>query len=585
MKKLMYIILIGAVFTSCDKFLDRQPLDSISSTNFLTNEAEMKLGLTGVYSYAQWNYGTTNTPLLKRIESATDLGMSRKGSDQEDLMVLGDNGPFLIGNGITTSAWSNAYATIARANTFLDGMTIGKANTPAAAYARMRSEALVLRAISYYYLMSWFGDVPYFSKPLAPSEYETQTRKSKTTIAQELYKDLDEAWAGLPNLNERGRVNKGTAYGFKAKIALLIKDYATAAVASKAVIDLGAYSLNASFQNLFTLSGQTANNGNEILYMTQLPQDNANPLSYLPIGLLPRQVLGTSGNNFPTQAMIDKFECTDGKRIDQSPLYDSANPGKNRDRRLKWSIYLPNDTMEVATGVNVSLPYQNPMQRIIYNIYTDTIIRYNWSTNAFVKVAGNPDFITSANSVWQYGSTGAVGGVGYCWRKYIDPNQNAFAGKQGYIVLRYADILLMYAEAKIEANQIDATVTDAINKVRNRSSQPSTTLSTQAELRQLVRRERAVELAIEGHRWNDLTRWGIYNTAVNGALFGVAKNRSVAPGLPTFDINDVPNYSSSSALRINPRNQTRLTQSKHLLWPIPQGELDKNSNLTQNPGW
>ena len=581
----MYIILIGAVFTSCDKFLDRQPLDSISSTNFLTNEAEMKLGLTGVYSYAQWNYGTTNTPLLKRIESATDLGMSRKGSDQEDLMVLGDNGPFLIGNGITTSAWSNAYATIARANTFLDGMTIGKANTPAAAYARMRSEALVLRAISYYYLMSWFGDVPYFSKPLAPSEYETQTRKSKTTIAQELYKDLDEAWAGLPNLNERGRVNKGTAYGFKAKIALLINDYATAAAASKAVIDLGAYSLNTSFQNLFTLSGQTANNGNEILYMTQLPQDNANPLSYLPIGLLPRQVLGTSGNNFPTQAMIDKFECTDGKRIDQSPLYDPANPGKNRDRRLKWSIYLPNDTMEVATGVNVSLPYQNPMQRIIYNIYTDTIIRYNWSTNAFVKVAGNPDFITSANSVWQYGSTGAVGGVGYCWRKYIDPNQNAFAGKQGYIVLRYADILLMYAEAKIEANQIDATVTDAINKVRNRSSQPSTTLSTQAELRQLVRRERAVELAIEGHRWNDLTRWGIYNTAVNGALFGVAKNPSVAPGLPTFDINDVPNYTSSSALRINPRNQTRLTQTKHLLWPIPQGELDKNSKLTQNPGW
>ena len=153
MKKLMYIILVGTVLGGCQKFLDRQPLDSISSTNFLTNESEIKLGLTGVYSYAQWNYGTTNTPLLKRVESATDLGMSRKGSDQEDLMVLGDNGPFLIGNGITTSAWSNAYATIARANSFLEGMTIGKTNTSAAAYARMRGEALVLRAVSYYYLM------------------------------------------------------------------------------------------------------------------------------------------------------------------------------------------------------------------------------------------------------------------------------------------------------------------------------------------------------------------------------------------------------------------------------------------------
>jgi len=585
MKKLIYIILIGTVVTSCQKYLDRQPLDSISSTNFLTNEAEIKLGLTGVYSYAQWNYGTTNTPLLKRIESATDLGMARKGSDQEDLMVLGDNGPFVNGNGITTSAWSNAYSTIARANSFLDGMVIGKANTPAASYTKMRSEALVLRAISYYYLMAWFGDVPFFTKPLDPTEYETQTRKSKSAIAQELYKDLDEAWAGLPNLNDRGRVNKGTAYGIKAKIALLVKDYTTAATAAKAVIDLGAYSLNTSFQNLFTLAGQTANNGNEILYMTQLPQDNASPLSYLPIGLLPRQVLGTSGNNFPSQAMIDKFECTDGKRIDQSPLYDPANPGKNRDKRLKWTVYFPYDTMEVATGVNVSLPYQNPMQRIIYNIYSDTIFRYNWSTNAFVKVAGNPDFITSTSSVWQYGSTGAVGGVGYCWRKFLDPTQNAFAGKQGYIILRYADVLLMYAEAKIEANQIDATVTDAINKVRQRSSQPATSLSSQTDLRQLVRRERAVELALEGHRWIDLTRWGIYNAAVNGALYGVAKNPANAPGVPTFSADDVPDYSASATLRINPRNQIRLTQAKHLLWPIPQGELDKNKNLVQNSGW
>ncbi|MFX9027527.1 hypothetical protein ABTN22_18895, partial [Acinetobacter baumannii] len=87
----------------------------------------------------------------------------------------------------------------------------------------------------------------------------------------------------------------GVAYGLKAKIALLMKDYATAATAAKAVMDLGAYALNPFYPNLFTMAGQTANAGNEILFMTMLPQDNASPLSYLPIGLLPRQVLGTSG--------------------------------------------------------------------------------------------------------------------------------------------------------------------------------------------------------------------------------------------------------------------------------------------------
>lgn len=325
MKKLIFILLATVALAGCQKFLDRQPLDSISSSNFLTNEVEINLGLTGVYNAAQWNYGTTNTPLLKRIESSTDMGMSRKGSDAEDLIVLGDNGPFINGNAIPSSAWSNAYSLVSRANLLLEGMVAGKPNTSATSYNRMRSEALVLRAFAYYNLMAWFGDVVYYTKTLAPAEYETQARVPMATIAQDLYKDLDEAWAGLPNLNDRGRVNKGAAYGLKAKIALLIQDYATAATASKAVIDLGIYSLNPNFNNLFSLAGQTANAGNEIMFMTQLPQDNANPLSYMPIGLLPRQVLGTSGNNFPTQNIVDKFECTDGKRIDQSPLYDPAN--------------------------------------------------------------------------------------------------------------------------------------------------------------------------------------------------------------------------------------------------------------------
>jgi hypothetical protein len=590
MKKLIIIIITSVSLAGCTKFLDRQPLDTITTSSFLTNETEIGLGVTGIYNAAQWNYGTTNTPLLKRIESATDFGLSRKGSDQEDLIALGDNGPFVNGNGVVSSAWSNAYATIVRANFVLDGMVAGINGTPPASYKRLRGEALVLRAWSYYYLMAWFGDVPFYTKPLTPDEIYGLPKTPKATIATSLYADLDEAFTNLPATNDRGRVNKGVAYGLKAKIAMLNNDFATAAAASKAVIDLAAYNLNPAFPSLFTLAGQTTNSGGEIMFMTMLPQDNANPLSYLPIGLLPRQVLGTSGNNFPTQAIIDKFECVDGKRIDQSPLYDPANPGKNRDKRLKWTVYFPGDTMSVATGVNVALPYQSPMQRIIYNIYSDTIFRYNWSTSQYVKVVGNPDFITSANSVWQFGSTGAVGGVGYLWRKYLDSTQNAFAGKQGYILMRYAEILLTYAEAKIELNQIDGTVTSAINAVRNRSGQPNTVAASQTDLRQIVRRERAVEFALEGLRFTDLRRWGIYNAAVNTFIVGAAKNPLDPPAIPVFtsgvnDGNDIPDYTASASKRLSARNQTRATTTKHLLWPIPQGDIDKDAKLTQNPGW
>jgi starch-binding outer membrane protein, SusD/RagB family len=158
--------------------------------------------------------------------------------------------------------------------------------------------------------------------------------------------------------------------------------------------------------------------------------------------------------------------------------------------------------------------------------------------------------------------------------------------------MRYAEVLLTYAEAKIELNQIDASVLDAINRVRTRSGQPATTLTDPAKLRQLVRRERAVEFAIEGNRLFDLRRWGIYLDAMNGQIVGAARNPNDAPALPSFgakgsvqDLNDIPDYSASIAKRISSRNEIRKNSAKHLLWPLPVGELDKNKNLKQNTGW
>ena len=158
--------------------------------------------------------------------------------------------------------------------------------------------------------------------------------------------------------------------------------------------------------------------------------------------------------------------------------------------------------------------------------------------------------------------------------------------------MRYAEILLMYAEAQIEQGLADATVFKAINDVRLRSGQPATTQTSIPKLRQLVRRERAVEFAIEGLRLFDIRRWGIVLNVLNTQIVGAAKKPSDVPDKPSFgapgsvqDLNDIPNYTTSIAKRISSRNELRLNTAKHLLWPLPLGELDKNKGLKHNEGW
>ncbi len=591
MKNKILITLLTLTAFGCTDFLDRQPLDSPSSSTFYANEAEIRLGLTGVYSANFWSRAG-NVPDLKRIEGTTDLVISRK-ADPESLIAQGDNGPFIPGNAWSDNSWGQCYRVIARSNDLLEGMKRGEAATPKASFAKMRAEALTLRAWAYLNLMTWYGDPIFLTKPLEVSEYETQTRTPVAQVVASLNKDLDEAYTALDFAPaERGRASKGFAYGVKAKLALLIKDWKTAEEATSTIIKSAAYGLNPSYQNLFTLAGQNANAGREVIMTMMYPTDNPNIANWQVVGYTPRQTLGAQSNNFPTQAMVDRFECIDGKRIDQSPLYDPKNPSKNRDRRLRWTLYMPNDTIEVRMSKTAGLPYQNPNQRFIFNIHSDQIIRYNWNTQRYDVIAGNPDFVTSSNGVWQFGATGAVGGVGYVWRKYNDPDQYAWELKTPFILMRYADILLMNAEAKIELGTIDATVTDGINAIRRRSGQPNTTAASAAELRQIVRRERVVEFGVEGLRLFDIRRWGIGLDVLNTAIVGAAKDANKAPDAPSFgpkgsvqDINDIPDYTATASLRISSRNELRKNSAKHLLWPLPQGEIDKNPNIKQNSSW
>lgn len=577
-------------FSGCEEFLDRQPLDSLSSETFYSTEAEMELGLNGVYSASFWVF-PNYLPLWWAIECATDLAIRRTG-DPVDLVAAGDAGPFLINNLLTTTAWEQAYRLVAHSNTLLDGMEKGKDNASVAGYSRIRAEGLVLRAWAYYHIIGWFGDPIYYRKPLQPSEYETLSRTPKAQVITELMADLDEAVALFTTANaspiiQYGRVNKGVALGLKARFAMMAGDYATAASAAKTVIDLSPqYGLNPKYTDLFLLAGQRANVNRELMFVQTYPTDVLNPQNWLTVVTIPRQVGTSQSSHFPSQALVDMYEGSDGLRIDASAVYNPASPSQNRDKRLKWTIYMQGDTMLHNTAKNPNLPYMQPREKTIFNIYSNVKIKYNWNTGIFDNLTGNIDWIGYLTSPWWAGATGSGGGVGYVWRKYVDPDQYSWETKTGYVLMRYAEILLTYAEAKIELNQIDQSVFDAINAVRQRAGQPTVTGGTQAELRTLIRRERAVEFAGEGLRLFDLRRWNIYNKAMTGPVVGVSLNPADPAATPLFDSDNIPDYTSSIDKRLKTRNQTRMNvNERYKLWPIPQGETDKNNNIIQNPGW
>ncbi len=594
MKKQLLLLLpvLALSFSACQKFLDRKPLDASSATTFLSNQAEMEQGLTGVYASSMWVIAN-NTPMLYEIEASTDMAMKR-GGNAADLIAMGDGGPFLVNNAVTGAAWNQAFKLVQRANQQIAGMENGRANVTATTYNRIKAEAQVLRAWGYFHLISWFGDVPFYKAPPAVSEVLSAKRTPVATIVAELNKDLDEAAAafdaaGTAPVQTLGKVNKAVALGIKAKLALLIKDFKTAAAACKAIIDGAQYSLNPSFQNLFSLAGQNTNAGREILFCQTYPTDVNEPQNWGPILGVPRQVTNSQSSHFPSQALVDQFEDRSGNRIDASTTYDPANPRLNRDRRLAWSIYQPGDTMVHFASKTAALPYNNLRERTIFNIYTNVRRKFNWNTGVWDNIAGgNNDWIgaQAAGIQWQVSATGNIGGVGYVWNKYNDSTQYTFESKVGFILLRYADILLMYAESKIELNEIDATVTAAINAVRARGGQPATALTSQSDLRTLVRRERAVEFASEGLRLFDLRRWDIYTKANSVPIVGISLDPAVPAALPVFDANNIPDYSTSINQRIRFRAQTRAnTNAKYKLWPIPQSEIDNNPGLTQNPGW
>ena len=554
-KNYILLIIIGAFFISCkkDAFLEVVPLDSPADVSFYSNETELKMAINACYNYIDENY-------VWEGDLMTDISWYRVSSPTQ---AVGRGEITSLTEGRINGLWIEQYRGISRCNYVLAYMSRAKANTNPEVYSRIAGEARFLRAFYYSYLIEMYGGVPLVTTPVTSQEALTYSRTPKDEIVDFLLNELDQAYEDLPlryTPDDKAGATKGSALALKARIALFNKRYKEAAAAAKSLMDLKIYSLHNNITELFQYSGQRSNN--EVILEMQFSRGtrtHAQPQSYF------SRMTGGYSEKVPLQSLVDSYECTDGLTIDKSPLYDPAHPFDNRDPRLDQTII--HDGM-VFGGFVFST---NPADVTTLNVTTGKQVANSDVQNAFASFSG------------------------YLWHKYADEADiaNRKESVLSCILMRYAEVLLNYAEAKIELNEIDASLLDAINQVRARAygttvaetgKYPAIVTTNQAELRKIIRRERKVELAGEGLRLFDIRRWNIAHIVMPGTIYGRPAGDFSLMGIPVFDENGNPDYSAYRT-RLKTIEDRTFNRDRDYLWPIPQKEINLNTNIVQNPNY
>ncbi len=560
MKKIIYYFLISSLFACND--LDLNPLAQGSSESWFENETELEMSVRSLYNMGYWTLDSdehtddwTNRTVLSVVNAATINGQSS----------------------VVTTLWNNSYQAIARANTILDNLDKAQQNgISQKVIDQSKAEALFARAVQYSRLVSHFGDVVYVTSSIRTlDEAFKMGRTDKAEVIKGIYADFDAAADQLPlNYSGEERATKGAAYSFKARFALYNGDYNVAAEAAKKCMDLEVYDLHPEFSELF-LCG-TKETDEFVFVRPRSVELNSTIATQVYLARNP----GGYSQYDPSWDLFCAFLCTDGKPIDESPLYDPQNPFKNRDPRCTTTI-VEFGTQHVG---------------FIYEPHPDSLYVMNFNTGVREL---NKDTRTNG----QYASYNGI-----VWKKWVDDTytKNGYKADKNEIIMRYADVLLMYAEAKIEAGSVDQSVLDAMNRVRARAygvkredtdSYPAITTQDKDELRKMIRFERRMEFAFEGLRYMDLIRWRIAGKALNTRMYGmldpeplienvVKRGLWFFPGVPEIDENGIADFSEmASAGLIKLLAERKFDATKQYLWPIPTKEILINENLKQNPGY
>ncbi len=519
------------------------------------------------YTAYQWRKGICQVP-----------GNSTTGA------WFGSHGPT---NGYS---WASFFSKLRKCNTALQKLEENKESFTLDFYNKRYDEVRFLRAYFYSEYFMHVGGLPIVLEPLdRNTSTEDELLKPRATfeetfnfITSELESVVNNEYLSIKynsGEGDAGRATLGAALAVKGWIELFaasplfnsgaayISDpenyvhfatadqsrWARAAATNKKFIDEyeGTYELFNDLSNLWRASNEY---NSEIIWDRQAVEDVGSLSSSYERRGGPTYVLGqyrTWGNYNPTQELVDNFKMANGKDItDPTSGYDPQSPYTDREERFYDFI--------VHDGATYKLDWM-PEEDIIYTRIDETY--------------ANPD---KTNQIDLAGATDA-GDSGYYQKKRLNPDADpGSASGQNDVYFRYAEILLNYAEAQNEAVGPDASVYDAINKVRNRSNLPNLTAGlSKNQMRIAIRSERRVELCFENKRFYDNKRWKIAEDVMS---------------VPTHNMvirNSIP--SDNSGIWVYSVEEEEFDDAvfnlKQYMSPIPQNVIDQNPKIVQNPGY
>lgn len=532
-------ILLSGVLFSCVDQLDKSPLDSFDNATFWSNEQNAELALTGVYRGGIVQNGTSVNPSnwwaydgLLFMEFATDNAYDRRGDNSAFHRLT--NGTLTSSINILNSYWTSSYKNIANSNFFLEN--IDQVPMDELRKERMKSEVRFLRAAQYFYMSQFWGSVPLVERTLTPEEANTVTKAAKSEIVDFVLSEFSEIVDYLPSHAElpsaqRGRVTKQTVLAFQGRLLMSEKRFSEAVNIYAEIMDMGENIIDPDYAGLFLKSNE---NSDEIIFSTQFIDNLAAN------GMLQHFFPAIAGGWHifnPLGSIVESYDFVDGTEFSfDNPLYDPNNVGANRDPRLKASV-----------------------------LYDGSTFKGNYITH--------PD---SASSPDQLGAGKQTTQTGFGMKKFVDESFSGNLTNYGgnLPIIRYAEVLLSYLEAKIEAGQAisQGDLDMTINRVRGRASvnMPPITETDPTALREILRKERRVELAFEGIRYWDLLRWDIAKDVLNADFYGAS-----FPGAKKQRLKDG---------QVDPYSRWYVTTRRFRpgvdnTWPIPQSEVNINPAL------